>query len=102
MAGEVTLELREGFHDDEVEASAAGMATLSLRGVTTRLQTGLAHSVALELPAGASRLRVSLPAAAVAAEAALPATRPLWVGASLSRERDALTLEVRTEPFGYV
>src|SRR5687768_2201352 len=102
MASEVMLELREGFHDDEVEVSAAGMTTLRQAGVTTRLQTGLARSVALELPAGASRLCVALPLAAVASEASLPPTRPLWVGASLSRGRDALTLEVRTTPFGYV
>lgn len=102
MEGEVRLELREGFHDDEVEVAAAGLETLRLSGVTTRLQTGLARSVPLALPPGATRLRVAVPGAGVAAEVELPATRPLWLGVSLSRERDALALEVRSTPFGYV
>lgn len=103
MAGEVTLDLREGFAGEEVVVSAQNMAALRLPGVSTRMQTGLARSLPLaDLPAGSTTLHVALPALGLAQDVALPPQRPLWVGVSLSRARDALEVQVQEQPFGYL
>jgi len=98
--GEVTLDLRGNFAADEVVILADGREAARLAGITTRPQTGRARSLAL--PAGARRVTVALPRLGLSREVALPAARPLWIGADLDDARRALTLVVRTEPFGYV
>jgi len=98
----VQLDLQEGFLRDEVVVTIDGHELSSARDVTTRTQLGLARSLHLAVPAGAVRLTVALPRLQLSEGVELPATRPLWVAATLNEARDRLTLQLSTERFGYV
>lgn len=100
MSGSITLDLREGFADDAVVLSAAGMTSVNLAGVTTKRQIGRARSV--QLPAIIETLTVELPRRAVSGRIELRPDRPLWVGVSLSRDGARLEVIQQTRPFGYV
>jgi hypothetical protein len=101
VAGPVTLDLREGFEADEVTVRAAGAADIELHAVKTRMQLGLAHSLPLALPDDTARIEIELPRRGVRAAIELLPDRPLWVGASLSRDGHRLEVEQQLEPFRY-
>lgn len=100
MTAALTVDLREGFDGDSVQLSAAGVGTLQVDGVRTRMQTGLARSLKLEVAPDAARLQVAV--RGLAADVALPAQRPLWVGVSIAESGDRLEVQVQSEPFGYL
>ena len=96
---DVTFELQEGFDGDDVVVSATGMDSMRASGVTTRMQVGLARSMRLPLPAQPVRLHVEVPGLHLVQDIQLPATRPLWIGVSLSRARDRLEVKTQDHPF---
>jgi len=100
MSSDVTLDLREGFDGDAVEIRAAGLPDIRLDRVSTRLQIGRAHSLAL--PGTLQSLVIELPRRGVTARIELQTERPLWLGVSLSRDGRRLEVRQQPEPFGYV
>ena len=99
MPGSVTLDLREGFEADDVTVRAAGAADMELHAVKTRMQIGLARS--LTLPDDTARIEIELPRRGVRAAIELLPGRPVWVGASLSRDGQRLEVKQQLEPFHY-
>ena len=100
-AGEVQLDLQDGFVHDEVVVSVNGREIARLADVTTRTQISLARSVPLPTGPGAVRLVVAVPALGLAQEMELPPIRPLWIGVSLNNARNKLESRLQTERFGY-
>jgi len=100
-AGEVGLDLQDGFSGDEVIVSADGQEIALVRDVTSRTQLSLARSLRLPLGPGAVRLTVAVRGLGLAQSVDLPGTRPLWVGASLTSARDRLEFRVQTHRFVY-
>jgi hypothetical protein len=98
---EITIDLREGFFQDVVGGGWAGAARVRASGVTTRMQTAFAGSLPLDKTAGVTSLSIEVPTRGLAAEAALPPERPLWVGVSIL-EPNRLEVRVQAEPFGYL
>lgn len=101
MPGAITLDLREGFESDEVTVHAAGAVDIELHAVKTRMQLGLARSLPLALPDDTARIEIELPRRGVRAVIELSPGRPVWVGASLSRDGQRLEVEQQLEPFHY-
>jgi len=99
VPGSVTLDLREGFEADDVTVRAAGAADIELHAVKTRMQIGLARS--LTLPDDTARIEIELPRRGVRAAIELLPGRPVWVGASLSRDGQRLEVKQQLEPFHY-
>lgn len=95
----VTLDLREGFDEDEVLVRADGLPDTPLAAVRTRLQTGRARS--LPFPAGVRWLEVVLPQRGLSTRVELGAVRPWWVGVSLSGDGQRLEVLQQGEAFGY-
>ena len=101
MPAAITLDLREGFDADDVIVHAAGAADIELHAVKTRMQIGLARTLPLTLPSDTARIEIELPRRGVRAAIELLPGRPLWVGASLSRDGQRLELKQQLEPFRY-
>jgi len=102
---QLVVDLQEGFDGEDVLIRAPGVEPIRLAGLRTRMQTGLAHSLSIQLDgaAGGRTLSVVVPALALSQAVALPVDVPAaWLGISLARERDALELRIQDTPFGYV
>jgi hypothetical protein len=97
---ELHVALEEGFSGDDVTVRVDGTPVFEGRAIETRLQIGLAHSFAAEVPDGQRELVVEVPSRSIVHRQQLTVSGATYVGVSL-RERSA---EVRTssEPFGYV
>src|SRR5262249_16936544 len=100
-AGEVKLDLQDGFVRDEVIVYADGQEIARASDVTTRTQLGLARSLRLPIGPGAVRLSVAVPGLCLVETRDLPGSGPLWIGASLNDVRDRLDLRVQAQPFVY-
>jgi hypothetical protein len=98
----ITVDLRDGFHRDEVILSVPGRMVLAREsGVTTRTQLGLAKSIELRLPSAAVRIRLDVPTRRTQRDINIPPSRPLWIGISL-RDDGEIEVRMQQEPFGYL
>jgi hypothetical protein len=94
------VHLQEGFNDDDVELRVDGRLELRHRGVTTRLLTGYADQISVDLPDGHHEIDVRVPTRSMSSEFSVALTGDLWVG--LSVEAGRLVRIDSTEPFAYL
>ena len=91
----VTVDLQEGFENDTVEVSLGGESRWRGDSVTTNLAVSLAASVPLEVEAGESEVRVTVPSRGLDATLPLDAKQDVHVAANV--EGGALRLEQLAE-----
>ena len=98
---QVTVDLREGFLDDEVVISEGQKELFRAHGITTRSLSGSARFVRLTLEAGSKTLRIAVPTRALERDLTIDLSAPLFLGVSIS-PKDTLELRVSRVPFGYI
>lgn len=97
MVPAVTVDLQDGFHDDEVVIEVSGRPERQLSHVTTKLLLGFAQSLEFEVDGPECLVRVALPRRSLAEH--VVASAGAHVGASVAG--NVLTLQVSDQPFGY-
>jgi hypothetical protein len=75
----LTIELQDGFEDDEVVCTVDGREVARLTGVRTNLAISRADSVTVEVPDGPATVGVALPARGLATEVAVDAAGHRYV-----------------------
>jgi hypothetical protein len=95
----VHLELQEGWAGEPVEIRVAGSRRYSGRPVT-RLQTGFADAVQVDVEGDSLALDVRVPARSIANERVIHVADEHWVGLSL--RDDEVRIVDQATPFGYV
>ena len=95
------IALQEGFNGDDVVLEVGGREVFRQSGVKTRTQIGLAASHELQVPNGATEVRISLPKRSLNATVSVDVTEDIYLGFSVSPE-GKLQHVVSKEPFGYV
>ena len=98
---QLKIDLQEGFHEDTVILRAGGQEITKAAGVTTRVQTGLARSLEIEVPESAESIEIEVPTRGEKATVDLDRSKPMFVGVSLSQE-GRLKSRVSATPFGYL
>ncbi len=94
----LVIDLQDGFDGIDVEILVNGRSVARLDGVETDEMLGVAESVEVEVPSGATELVVRIGPEFEAA-AALQVDADRFVG--VSRAGDELSFAVATDPFGY-
>jgi hypothetical protein len=75
----LTIELQDGFEDDEVVCTVDGREAARLTGVRTNLAISRADSVTVEVPDGPASVGVTIPARGLATEATVDAAGHVYV-----------------------
>lgn len=96
----VHVELQEGWDGRPVVVTVDGAPAARLTP-RTRLQTGLADVVTLDLAPGPHTVTVRRPDDGAAFEARVDGDGDTWVGVSVSSE-GTVTGRLQSTPFGYV
>jgi hypothetical protein len=95
------IALQEGFTGDSVTIAINGQEVLRKQDVKTRLQTGYADAVEVQVPAGAVAVQIDVLSRQTAATQTLQVTQPVYLGVSLTAE-GSITSRVSHEPFRYL
>lgn len=98
---EIPVDLQDGFKDDTVVISVGGSEIFRDEAVNTRFQIGLAKSIKLEVPRSRIDLTVEVPTRGLRAAATIDATKPVFVGISLTTGGE-LQVKAQDRPFGYL
>ena len=98
---EIPVDLQDGFRSDAVVISLEGRELFRDEAVNTRFQIGLAKSVKLQVPESQFELTVEVPTRNLRAAATIDATKPVFVGISLTTQGE-LQVRVQDRPFGYL
>jgi hypothetical protein len=69
----LTIELQDGFEDDEVVCTVDGREVARLSGVRTNLAISRADAVTVEVPDGPETVSIALPARGLATEVQIEA-----------------------------
>ena len=96
----LTIDLQNGFEDDTVLIKVNGAEVFRATKVSTRYQIGLARSVKLDAAEARSAIEVILPERALSKSVELDTTTPVYLGISLTPERE-ITHRVSSGPFLY-
>lgn len=96
----LTIDLQEGFDDDEVVIVIDGCEVFRKMAVCTRYQISLADQVALDVRPGQKKVQVSLPQRNVRGEIELDPLMTPYLGVSFDQGR--LLLKPTPEAFGYL
>ncbi len=97
---ELTVDLQDGFEDEEVVISLNGTEVFRASNVSTRYQIGLARSVKLEAPGARTLLEVFLPRKGLSKSIELETTDPIYLGISVTARRE-ITHRLSSGPFLY-
>lgn len=97
----LTIDLQEGFTGETVVIAIDGQAVERRPGVKTRLQTGLAESLNVQVPMGSLQVSVSVPEKGADATIAVDASTTPWLGVSLDAE-GGIRLQPSATMFGYL
>jgi len=95
------IALREGFESVLVVMNVHGEEVYRKAEVTTRLQIGLADSLELEVAEGPVTVGIELPEKHLAEEIRFELAGTLYLGVSLSPEREVVH-QTSATPFGYL
>ena len=95
----VHVELQEGWTGERVEIWVNGARRYTGRP-TTRLQTGYADGVVVDVGSEVIALDVRLPELPIATTRSVRVTQEHWIG--LSRRNGRLRIVDQAAPFGYV
>lgn len=96
----LNIALQEGFSGQQVVIRVDGEERVRADDVRTRMQTGLARAVAVEVDPG--RHAVEVVAGDVATSLEVDVPEQAHVGVSLARSQDRFETRVSDRPFGYV
>ena len=94
----VHVELQEGWTGEQVEMWVNGSRWYSGRP-STRLQTGYADGVVVNVSTALVRLDVRLPEVSIEASRSMPIRAEHWIG--VSRLNDTVLVVDQSSPFGY-
>ncbi len=96
------IALQEGFEGDTVVIRVNGKEVFRKPSVKTRLQTGYADSLEVNVQEGPVNVEVTLPARNLSESIEFRASGRVYLGVSVTRDGRISYKEPRTEPFGYV
>jgi hypothetical protein len=94
------IALQEGFDGDEVRVHVGGRLVYQKKGVTTRMQIGLADSFDVTPSDSDVEVRLEVPSRTASSVLSLKLDRPLYLAVSLTRRGD-IHHQVSHEPFKY-
>ncbi len=94
------IALEEGFSGDDVTVRVQGKPVFEGRAVKTRLQIGLAHSFATDVPEGEVDVELEIPSRGVHHTEQVTVSGTTYVGVSL--EERGVRMRTSSQPFGYV
>ena len=97
----LTVDFKDGFHDDTVILSIDAKEMVHRSNVTTRTMIGLADSVVIQLDAGQHKVSVSLKGKEVSIELNLDMQSPLYLGIVYQPDK-GLEYQLQGEPFKYM
>ena len=98
----VRIDLQDGFRDDSVSVDVDGKQVAHAERVTTRLQTGFAASLTVDVGAAQATLGIAVPTRNLSITVDWRTGDPAHLGCSVARDGKTLTLRRSHEPFGYV
>ena len=82
----LTIDLQDGFKDDEVVILIAGEENYHKASLTTDYAIGLADSIELRVPEGSVRLTVNIPTRKLVADKQLDVAADLFIGVSVAEK----------------
>lgn len=97
----IHIALQEGFADDTVAIQANGKEIFRQSNVRTRLQTGYANSVEVNVPEGSVNVQVLLPSKHLSKSIDLQVPDRVYIGVSVTRNGE-INYRISPEPFGYL
>ncbi len=97
---QIRIDLQEGFRHDAVTIRVNGEEVLNT-DVSTRLQTGFAGSVEIDVPEPSATIEIALPDRDVSATIPLHVDSAVYVGVSLTPD-SKIEHRLSQDPFGYV
>lgn len=96
----VTIDLQEGFANDTVVIRLNGQEIFRRRNVTTRIQTGLADRIEMQIYERSSEVVIELPIKKMAVTKELNCEKDIFLGVNL-RVDGELILRERFSEFWY-
>jgi len=99
--GQLRIDLQEGFAGDTVIVLLDGKELFQEANLRTRLQIGLAKSIAAEADQALANIEIRLVEREVSAAFVVDTSQPAFVGVSVE-PGGGLAHRVSREPFGYV
>ena len=97
----LTIEFRDGFHEDTVIVTADGDEVYRQPNVTTRTMIGFAGSTNLQLKSGQHSLGVFLKEKEVSLSIDIDLQKPLYLGLDYNPEK-GLEYQLQGEQFKYM
>lgn len=95
------IDLQEGFHQANVEVFVNGNKQLANPNINTRLQTGLAESIEVEVSPGPLQVELKLLDKKLYKKVELEREHDIYIGFSISRDGE-IKYAVSEIPFRYM